>query len=159
MKLAKRALILLSALAVLAVGLPGIASADDTERGNLLRSGLVGSTPPPAGPSLFGVPPGGAPWVADEDSSVRVGRDGRMVVRVRGLVIPTAPANGTNPVPQLSASLVCNGAIAATTAAVAFDTAGDARIRTTVAVPSPCLAPAVLIHPNSNTAVYIAASG
>lgn len=149
------------ALALVTAGVVGAAgaSAHDDPRPPLLRSGLVGSTPAPSGPTLFGKTPGGAPWVADERSTVRVERDGSIVLRVRGLVIPTPPANGTNPVPQLSASLVCNGAVVAATAPVAFDTDGDARLRQTVTVPSPCLAPAVLVHPGTNTAVYIAASG
>jgi len=134
------------------------ASAADDHRPVLLRSGLVGSTPAPAGPTLFGIIPGSAPWVIDR-GRVRLDTYGNLDVRVRGLVIPTAPANGTNPVPSLSASVVCNGAVVATTGTVAFNTKGNARIDTTVSVPSPCLAPAVLVHPNAVTAVYIAASG
>ena len=150
-----------AALTLVATGVVGAsgAAADGEPRSPLLRSGLVGSTPLPAGPTLFGIPPGGAPWVADDDSSVRVDRDGSMVLRVRRLVIPTPPANGTNPVPLLSASLVCNGAIAATTGTVPFDTRGNALLRQTVTVPTTCLAPAVLVHPGANTGVYIAASG
>ncbi len=139
---------------------PSAASAHDDydEPSVVLRSTLVGSTPAPAGPTLFGRTPGTAPWVLDK-GRVRVDTAGNFDLRVRGLVIPTPPANGTNPVPTLSASLVCNGAVVATTATVPFDTAGNARINTTVAVPSPCLAPAVLVHPNAVTSVYIAASG
>ena len=149
------------ALALIAGGVVGATSASGQvdDRPPLLRSGLVGSTPAPAGPTLFGVTPGGAPWVADDSSSVRVDRDGNIILKVRGLVIPIPPFNGTNPVPQLSASLVCNGAVVASTGAVAFDTEGNARLRQTVSVPSTCLAPAVLVHPGTNTAVYIAASG
>lgn len=170
----------LAATAALALLVPGAASAvasspapvravtagdrgghggGDDGDGPLLRSGLVGSTTPAdGGPLLFGVRPGGAPWVLDS-GTVRVERSGRLELRVRGLVIPTPPANGTNPVPTLSASLVCNGVLVDTTDAVPFDTEGDARIRTRVAVPETCLAPAVLVHPNLTTAVYIAANG
>lgn len=157
----RRAAVGAAALALLTAGVVEAAgaSAHGEPSRPLLRSGLVGSTPSPAGPTLFGVPPGGAPWVADDTSSVRIDRDGSIVLRVRGLVIPTPPANGTNPVPLLSASLVCNGGIAATTGTVAFDARGNARLRQTLTLPSSCLAPAVLVHPGANTGVYIAASG
>lgn len=153
-----------AALAVAAaVSTPGVASALDDEQNSrdLLRSGLVGSMPD--GPTLSGALPGSAPWVADADSSIRVRRDGRVDIRIRGLVIPTAPQNGTNPVPQVSASVVCNGTAVTsstpTTLAVRFDAAGDARILDRVALPSPCLAPVVLVHPNRVLLRYIAASG
>jgi hypothetical protein len=45
------------------------------------------------------------------------------------------------------------------TAAVPLSSSGDARIDARVDLPSKCLAPAVLINPNGNTAAYIAASG
>lgn len=124
----------------------------------LLRSDLVGSTPAPDGPTLFGVTPGTSPWVS-RPGSVRLSSDGQIDITVRRLVIPTAPANSTNPVPQLSASIVCNGAVVASTASVPFDIRGNAKIETNVSLPSPCLAPAVLIHPNTATGVYIAANG
>ena len=83
----------------------------------------------------------------------------------RGLVIPTPPQNGTNPVSNIAATVFCGGTAVGTTAAVPFSTAGDARIDATLqaALPSPCLAPAVLLNPAPNGAVavgtYIAATG
>jgi hypothetical protein len=118
----------------------------------------------PTGPTLFGVKPGGAPWVIDRGEA-RVRRDGRVKVRVEGLVIPTAPQNGTNPISNIAASVYCGGTLVGTTAAVPFSTAGDARIdaKLATAVPSPCLTPAVLLNPapggTVNAAVYIAATG
>ena len=82
-----------------------------------------------------------------------------MALAVQGLVVPIPPFNGTNPVATVSASLVCNGMPGTPTATVALSPAGDTRIRATVAVPSPCLAPAVLVNPGGNGAVYIAANG
>lgn len=155
-RLAAAAAVTVAALAIAAQ--PGTASAEGDDPTVLLRSGLVGSTPLPAGPALFGSNPGGAPWEI-EYGRVRLDKYGNLNVKVTGLVIPTAPFNGTNPVPALSASVVCNGAVVATTATVPFNTKGNARVNTTVTLPSPCLAPAVLVHPNSNTAVYIAANG
>ena len=155
-RIAAVAVALVATLAVAAQ--PTAASAQDEGRELLLRSSLVGSTPAPAGPALFGVAPGNAPWVIG-NGRVRVEADGDLHVGVRRLVIPTPPANGTNPVPTLSASVVCNGAIVATTPAVPFNAKGNARIDTSVTLPSPCLAPAVLLHPGTNTSVYIAANG
>lgn len=158
MSLHRRHALPIAALAVLAaLAVPGSATAADEDR-PLLRSGLVGSTPAPDGPTLFGVTPGTAPWVVD-DGRVRVDRDGRLVVRIQGLVIPTAPANGTNPVPQVSASVVCNGSVADSADPVAFAPDGDARISQVLDLPDTCLAPAVLVHPNALTSVYIAATG
>jgi hypothetical protein len=137
---------------------------DGHHGGKVLRSKLFGSTPRPDGPVLFGVNPGGAPWVIDR-SKVEVRRDGRVKARIEGLVIPTAPQNGTNPLSDLAATVYCGGTAVGTTGAVPFSTDGDARIddRLDAALPKPCLVPAVLINPAPNgavnTAAYIAATG
>ena len=128
----------------------------------VLKSDVFGSQP--TGPVLFGVAPGGAPWVIRK-GDVMVRRDGRVMVRLDGLVIPTPPSNGTNPVPEIAATVYCNGAAVGTTSAVPFSLAGNARIDDTLAtpLPSPCLAPAVLFNPASGgvvtTTAYIAATG
>lgn len=122
----------------------------------LLKAPLAGSVP--TDPTLFGVAPGGLPWVITSGSA-RVHRDGRLRVTVDGLVVPTAPHNGTNPLPQLEASLVCSGAVVATTAPVPFSTEGDAEISAHVAIPTTCLAPAVLLSPGDKPGIYIAATG
>lgn len=81
---------------------------------------------------------------------------------IRGLVIPVAPGNGTpGPVMTVSASLYCG---AGTTPAGSIPSApisrqGNAELAGSITVPAKCLAPTVLIHPNGNTAAYIAASG
>ena len=150
------ALVLGAAIIALAV----VPAAIGDGKQDLLRSGVAGSTPAPDGPVLFGVSPGGKPWVADRHSSIRVERDGDVRVKVRGLVIPVAPFNGTNPVATLAASLVCNGMVVATTDAVPFSPAGDASIRAEMDIPTPCLAPVVLLRPSAAPAApYIAASG
>jgi len=120
--------------------------------GTLLRSTIGGSQP--SDPHLFGAAPGGAPWIIS-DSSARVSQGGRLHVEVEGLVIP----GRGNPVPTLSASLACNGTVVATTAAAPFDAAGNAEIDAAVAVPARCLAPALLLNPNGNPGVFIAATG
>jgi hypothetical protein len=58
-------------------------------------------------PVLAGtVAPGGADWVIG-DGEARLRRDGRLDVRVKGLVLTSTAAN---PVAQLAASVACNGA-------------------------------------------------
>lgn len=161
-----RRTVLTTALAATALAgaalLPGVATAGDGSEGapDLLRSGLVGSTPTAdGGPTLFGAVPGGKPWVVGT-STVRVRRDGQIDVRVRDLVIPTAPFDGTNPVPAVSATLYCNGTIADTSATVPLSVpGGDARIRDVLTVPASCAAPAVLLNPGGDTTVWIAANG
>ena len=128
-------------------------------RGELLKSGLVGSTAPDEGGlTLFGVVPGGRTWVI-RAGEVRVARDGRLDVRMDGLVIPSAPFNGTNPLASVSATLVCNGVPGTPTATVPLSASGDGRIRADVAVPQPCQAPAVLINPLGQASTYIAVNG
>jgi hypothetical protein len=128
---------------------------------DLLRSGVAGSSPlPPKGDgvSLFGVDPGGKPWVANRHSSIRVKRNGEARIKVFGLVIPgnTPP----NPLTSLVASLVCNGAVVAATDPVPFSPDGNAMFRHKFKVPKPCLAPAILLRVNATKdAAYIGASG
>ena len=65
---------------------------------------------------------------------------------------------------RISASLYC-GADSDTVAAdtsrqVRITRSGDARIRDrSFAVPSTCLAPVILVHPNGNATAYIAVDG
>ena len=106
-------------------------------------------------PQLFGVRPGGAPWVISSGKA-ELDTSGRLEVDVRGLVIPTS---GVNPVALVAASVACNGAVVATTATVPFSTTGNAKIEATVTLPARCLAPAVLMNPNGNAATYIAVTG
>ncbi|HSS58423.1 MAG TPA: hypothetical protein VLK59_10485 [Solirubrobacteraceae bacterium] len=142
---------------------------DDQGRHNgnaILRSALFGSkTTAHGGPPLFGVAPGSVDWVVNGPSRAKVSRDGRVRVRIRGLVFAEGPNVGKNTVPQLAASVYCGGTVVATTKPVAFSPTGDAVIDETLAtaLPSPCLTPAVLINPapagTAVTATYIAASG
>ena len=159
-----RRLTLLAATCVVAVAVtPGIALAHGHGgEGDeiLLRSGLVGSTKPAeGGATIFGVASAGANWVVDE-GSVKVRRDGRINLSVEGLVIPTPPQNGTNPIESLTASVYCNGVVADTTALFPLSVPeGDGHIGANLSLPDTCVAPVVLLHPRGNPAVYIAASG
>jgi hypothetical protein len=131
--------------------------------GDILRSGLVGSTP---NTPLFDVPSGGAPWTVAK-SKVRV-RSDRVRVRAKGLLLINAGAASgtTGPVKMVRADLFCNGdtAPAFMSDPVPLDPDGDFRIDqdVTTPLPSPCLAPAVLVRivdPVVAGEPYIAANG
>jgi hypothetical protein len=119
----------------------------------LLKAPIQGSLV--TDPTLFGVKPGGAPWVISRGKTT-LDTHGRLEVDVRGLIIPTT---GVNPVPMLAASVACNGEVVATTATVPFSTAGNARIKAMVTLPTRCLAPAVLLNPNGIATTYIGVTG
>jgi hypothetical protein len=133
----------------------------DDHGGARLTSSLAPSVP--TDPMLHKVAPGGAPW-ALRKGEVQIKRH-RLEVRVRGLVIPGAPGNGTpGPVNTVSASLYCGAdddtAAADTTGQVPISRSGDARIRDrSFDVPDTCLAPVVLVHPNGDATHYIAVDG
>lgn len=110
---------------------------------------------------MLGVAPGGAPGVLDR-GSVRLRADGRLRLRVEGLVIP--PPAGTNTaggVTSITASVFCGAAApaAATTTAVPLSSAGDARIDQRLTLTGACPAPVVFVHPNGGAARFIAVSG
>ena len=122
----------------------------------LLRSTLAPTVL--SDPTIHGVARGGVPWQLDR-GQVRLRRDGRLSVDIRGLLV--VGTGTTGPVHSVGASLFCGAdtTAAATTASVPLSSGGDARIDARVSLPAKCLAPAVLVHPNGNTAAYIAASG
>src|SRR4051794_36264711 len=71
----------------------------------LLKESLAPSEP--GDPAFHGVTPGGAPWVLKR-GDVQLKRDGKLTLRVKGLVIPNPPGDGTpGPVTTISASLYC----------------------------------------------------
>jgi hypothetical protein len=114
----------------------------------------------PTDPILHGVSPGGLPWVL-KSGNVRVNSNGKLDLHVKGLVIPTT---GTGPVTTISASLYCdadtNTIAAATSKQVPLSSKGDARIHDpSFSVPSSCLAPVILVHPNGLPKLYIAVDG
>ena len=123
----------------------------------LLASSVAPSVP--ADPAIHGVAAGGLPWVL-RSGSTELRRDGRLKVRVRGLIIPGMGTAG--PVKTVSASLYCGAdttAAVSTTPATALSAAGDARIAGRISLPAKCLAPIVLVHPNGAAGLYIAAGG
>jgi hypothetical protein len=132
-------------------------------RGNaVLDASLAPSQP--TDPSFHGVAPGGLPWVLKR-GGVELKKKGKLELRVRGLVIPVAPANGTTgPVTTISASLYCgpdsDTTAADTTQTVPITSNGNARIKDkSFTVPATCLAPVILVHPNGDLTHYIAVDG
>ena len=127
----------------------------------LIRESLAPSVP--TDPMFHGVAPGSVPWELKQ-GSVRLSSH-RLDLRVRGLVIPIAPGNGTpGPVNTISASLFCGAdsdtMAAATSDQVPISRDGDARIRDdSFDVPSTCLSPVILVHPNGMTSAYITVDG
>jgi hypothetical protein len=124
---------------------PSHVDADRHSKGVLLAAPLAASLP--TDPAIFGVSPGGAPWRISR-GNVRLDRDGFLEADVDGLVLTSS---GSNPIPDLAASVYCNGAAAATTAPVPFSTRGNADIRATVTLPAFCPVPAVLLKPATGT--------
>lgn len=153
---------LTTALAVGALSALGHDGHGKGHGGQLIRESLAPSVP--TDPMFHGVAAGGAPWVLDE-GTVRLSSDGRLDLRVRGLVIPVAPGNGTpGPVNTVSASLYCGAdsetMAADTTNQVPISRDGDARIKDdSFMVPATCLSPVILVHPNGANTVYIALDG
>lgn len=177
MWISKRALVALFVAAVGAISMVFVAGASGTpgskhgkgpkHEGRQSGAPLIDESLAPSmstDPAFHGVTPGSLPWVL-RSGTVRLKRDGKFDLRVRGLVIPAAPFTGTpGPVTTISASLYC-GADSDTTAAqttpqVPISRRGDARIRdASFSVPSTCLAPVILVHPNGLMNNYIAVAG
>ena len=159
MSLTKRSV--LAAVLVAAVVFVAAAAADHggrgrDHRGPLLQQRLIGSIL--SDPQIHGVTRGGVPWVGT--GRARRDRHGRFEVRIRGLLV--AGTNNTGPVTTVTASLYCapdSSAAVFTTTAEPLSSHGNARIRQHVTVPSRCLAPVVLVHPNGGAGAYIMATG
>jgi hypothetical protein len=160
-----------TALVVLA-GIVAFATAASADPGTILRfdtmapvtGPYVGATNP-----IRGVDGGGLPWVIASGRG-SLSRDGDLTVRVRGLVLarrsPVPPAlQGTNPVPQFKAIVSCQAIAPGGSATVVnvmtggfpASTSGDSRIRTTVHLPHPCIAPIVFV--TAPTGAWFAATG
>ncbi len=114
---------------------------------------LIGSTP---GQHVAGIPSGGAPWKV-ASSEFNLNGNGQFQVEVQGLLIASgAAANTVGPVTMVAASLVCGDVVAASTPSAALSTLGNANMQGTIAVPSPCIAPAVLVQATQLTSGPVA---
>jgi hypothetical protein len=126
----------------------------------------VGSANP-----IRGIAGGGLPWILTSGrGSLRT--DGRLTVRVRGLVLADqAPVpvqlRGKNPFADFRAVVSCQSIGAGNTATVTnvstanfrANAAGDSLIRTTVKLPRPCIAPIVFVTGPAGTDVWFAVTG
>jgi hypothetical protein len=118
-----------------------------------------------------GVAGGSLPWILTAGTG-SLKRDGRLQVRVRGLVLanqaPVPPAlQGTNPFPDFRALVSCQSIGAGNTATVTnistgdfkASTAGDSTIHARVSLPRPCIAPIVFVTGPAGTDVWFAVTG
>lgn len=118
--------------------------------------------------AIRGVPGGGIPWtVAEAKGDLRT--DGRIRVRVRGLVLAEGPRAGTNPITAFKAIVSCltpatdgTGALVAATVNRSTNTfpasvEGDSEIEDVVSLPTPCIAPIVFV--TSPTGSWFSATG
>jgi hypothetical protein len=120
---------------------------------------------------LRGVVGGGLPWVLTSGTgSLR--RDGRLFVRVRGLVLarqaPVPPAlRGTNPFTAFRALVSCQSIGTGNTATVAnvstgdfkANSRGDSTIHARISLPRPCVAPIVFVTGPTGTDAWFAVTG
>src|SRR5262245_18555825 len=116
---------------------------------------FVGSTNP-----IRGINGGGLPWQIDEGKG-HLSTSGKLEVKVRGLVLlEAAPVpealRGTNPIANFQAVVSCltpnDGSVATVNVATAPFPAsppGDAMIKASLDLPSPCVAPIVFVGPSA----------
>lgn len=126
-------------------------------------SGLTGTQS--QGP-LRGINGGGIPWALEEGRG-ELRADGRLEIEVDGLVLAGGANSGSNPSPVFRAIVSCvtgtgafqnilTDAFPATTGPATAG-GGDSTIETTVALPSPCIAPIIFV--TSNTGSWFASTG
>lgn len=151
-------LLVLPALALVAGLLVSTASTGDDNRKVLEFNVMAPVSEPFTGSAnpILGVNGGGLPWML-ERAKGDLRSNGRLRVVVEGLVLanrPPVPENlrGTNPIPEFKAIVSCVSATggSATTTNVSTDPVpasptGDAKIDTSVTLPTPCLAPIVFV--------------
>ncbi|HYW28142.1 MAG TPA: hypothetical protein VE953_28475 [Terriglobales bacterium] len=120
--------------------------------------------------TITGVTAAPLPWQINREIRGDLDADGHLSIDVDGLVLandPAVPANlrGTNPVPFFAGVVTCrtnvNGKVAAvrsTTANFPASAQGNARIRATLSLPSPCATPYVFVT-SPNGGVWFAVTG
>jgi hypothetical protein len=152
----------------------GGAFAEDPGLAKILTFDLM---TPVAGPyigsanAIRGIPGGGLPWML-RSSNGSLSREGRLRVRVRGLVLASKPAvpenlRGTNPFPAFRAIVSClttatgdNAALTnISTGEFEASAAGDWSIDARVSLPEPCIAPIVLVIGPSGVESWLAVTG
>jgi hypothetical protein len=144
-----------AATAVSAVG-QDLGQAPINKQAALVQTTLAPSAP--IDPTLNGVAPGGAPWQLAQGEARLNGR-GNLRVHVSGLILVGVGSPGG--VNSVTASLYCGtdtNAVGMTPSAH-LSRSGEARMEGSFTLPSNCISPLVLVHPNGNATSYIAASG
>lgn len=115
-----------------------------------------------------GVNGGGLPWMLDSARG-ELHADGKLEVRVQGLVLANDPAvpaaqRGTNPIPNFQAIVSCLvaqgssvGVTNVATKPVPATPTGNAQIEATVALPEHCVAPEIFV--TSTAPAWFAVTG
>lgn len=129
---------------------------DDDDHGKTILSFDTMIGVPGSGPAnvIRGFQGAGAPWTILRSVRGRLKTDGRLIIVVRGLVIPPPTLNNVNPVPFFGAVLSCQDPTDSTKSvlfpaglfpATTGEGAGDAKIVAKLKLPDQCTAPIILI--------------
>lgn len=110
-----------------------------------------------SGTPIRGLHGGGIPWALDAADG-ELSSDGRLRVRVRGLVLAAGPLAGTNPIPTFRAILSYETLAPTFTDPVPASSTGDAFIDTHVDLPHPGFAPILFVGPGT-APVWFAVTG
>jgi hypothetical protein len=110
-----------------------------------------------SGTPIRGLHGGGLPWALDTADG-ELSTDGRLRVRVRGLVLAAGTHAGTNPIPTFRAILSYETLAPIFTGPVPASTAGDADLDMHVDLPHPGLAPILFVGPGT-APVWFAVTG
>lgn len=118
---------------------------------------VTGAFVGPNGTPIRGIHGGGLPWALDAAEG-ELSSDGRLRVRVKGLVLAAGSAIGTNPIPTFRAIVSFENAAPIFTDPVPASTAGDAEINTHIELPHPGFAPIIFVGPGT-APVWFAVTG
>lgn len=112
-------------------------------------------TNPGGGTPIRGIHGGGFPWALDAAEG-ELTSDGRLHVRVKGLVLAGGPPAtiGKNPLATFRAIVSFANAAPIFTEAVPASTTGDAEIETRVDLPRPGFAPIIFVGPGTAMAWF-----
>ena len=166
------AFVVVVAVSALVFSLQASGARSDHGHGNgnghkLLQTNLIGNNAGelagrPADAPIHGITTAGRSWNVDRGSA-SLSKGGKFRLRVRGLVLASGSAIGTNGgIATVQAALFCGPDTETTpafvSAPVPFSADGDARVKAHIAVPSRCIRPVVLVLIANGTR-FIAASG
>jgi hypothetical protein len=155
----------LSIFVLLALSLAGVAAPATTTDSQAVGNGnailefktMFAVSGPYVGPTnpIRGLPGGNARWtIVDGRGSLKA--DGKLEVKVRGLILPDPPFNGINSLADFRAVVNCqsidaNGnptIVNVSTGLFPATITGDCDISETIPLPQPCVAPIIFImHP------------